>query len=81
MAIKYKMIQVPPNISVKEKEHKGNEAAVYLESVVNQMAAQGWQFYRVDPIGVELEPGCLGGLLGRKTEERVYYVITFRRQG
>ena len=54
MAIKYKMIQVPPTISVKEKEHKGTEAAVYLESVVNQMAAQGWQFYRVDSIGVEL---------------------------
>lgn len=80
MAYKYKMVQVPPAISVKQKEHQGTEAAAYMESVVNQMAEQGWEFYRVDSIGVELKPGCLAGLLGQKIIERVYYVITFRMQ-
>jgi hypothetical protein len=80
MAYKYKMVQVPPAISVKEKEHKGTEAAAYMESVVSQMAEQGWEFYRVDSIGVQLEPGCLGALFGQKTAERSYYVITFRKQ-
>jgi len=51
-----------------------------MESVVNQMAEQGWEFYRVDSIGVQLEPGCLGALLGQKAAERAYYVITFRKQ-
>jgi hypothetical protein len=56
------MVQVPPAIAVKEKEHRGTEAATYMESVVNQMAQQGWEFYRVDSIGVQLKPGCLAGV-------------------
>jgi hypothetical protein len=79
MAVQYKMVQIPPDITVQAKAHKGNEAAAYLEQVVNQYAAQGWEFYRVDPIGVEVRPGCLAGLLGAKTSEYVYYVITFRK--
>lgn len=77
---KYKMIQIPPNISVQMKAHKGNEAAAYLESVVNEYASQGWEFYRVDSIGVELQPGCFSALGGKKAESSVYYVITFRME-
>ena len=79
MNYQYKMVQVPPNIEVKSKEHKGNEAAHYMEMVVNEQAQQGGEFYRVDPIGVLVSPGCLASLFGKKTDELVYYVITFRR--
>lgn len=79
MSYVYKMVQAPPTISVKEKAHKGTEAAAYLESVVNEMAQQDWEFYRVDSIGVQLQPGCLGGLFGQKGSESLYYVITFRK--
>jgi len=76
----YKMVQVPPNISVQMKDHKGNEAAKYLEQVVNEYASEGWEFYRIDSIGVQLQPGCMGALSGKKAEERIYYVITFRME-
>jgi hypothetical protein len=75
----YKMVQIPPAISVQAKVHTGNEAAAYLESVVNELAAQGWEFLRVDAIGVQVQPGCLMSLLGQRTTETTYYVITFRR--
>ena len=75
----YKMVQIPPNISVDMKAHKGNEAAAYLEEVVNQHATDGWQFQRVDSIGVDLQPGCFGGLSGSRVENTTYYVITFRK--
>ena len=78
MAFQYKMVQVPPTISVKSKEYKGSEAATYLDDIVNQMATQGWEFYRVDPIGVQVRPGCLAGLFGQRVQERTFYVITFR---
>ncbi len=74
----YKMVQIPPNIAVEMKKHKGNEAAAYLEGVVNKYAAQGWEFYRIDSIGVALQPGCFGALGGQKEENSQYYVITFR---
>lgn len=74
----YKMVQIPPHIEVKESQHQGSEAAAYLESVVNTYAQQGWEFYRVDPIGVNVQPGCLPSLLGQKAVLVTYYVITFR---
>ena len=58
----------------------GGEAAQYLENVVNQEARQGWEFYRVDNIGVELRPGCLFALFGQKATYTNYYVVTFRRE-
>lgn len=33
----YKMIQIPPNIAVQMKAHKGNEAAAYLENVTSKV--------------------------------------------
>ena len=79
MTFEYKMVQVPPNIAVKAKEHRGNEAAVYLEDVVNRYAKDGWDFYRVDSIGVNVQPGCFAALFGSKAQSASYYVITFRR--
>lgn len=63
MKYEYKMVQVPPTIEVKAKEQKGNEAAIYLESLSNSFAEKGWEFWRIDSIGAATSPGCLGGLL------------------
>ena len=76
----YKMVQVPPNVSVTAKAHRGNEAAAYLQEVVNSHAGDGWEFQRVDSIGVNVEPGCLAGLFGQKAERSLFYVITFRKE-
>jgi hypothetical protein len=75
---KYKMVQIPPNISIQMKTHRGNEAAEYLEGVVNTYADQGWEFYRIDSVGVHQEPGCFGALTGDRARTDIYYVITFR---
>lgn len=71
----YKMIQIPPAIKV-GTEDKGNEAAAYLSQVVNKSTVEGWEFQRVDSIGVEVTPGCFNG---NKNLHTTYYVITFRR--
>jgi hypothetical protein len=78
MMFEYKMVQIPPNIAVQMKAHKGNEAAAYLESVVNKYANEGWEFQRVDSIGVQVQPGCFDALRGKKAVDSSYYVITFR---
>jgi hypothetical protein len=74
----YKMVQVPPNINVQAK-NAGNEAAVYLESIANKYSEQGWEFYRVDSVGVNVQPGCLAGAFGGKAVLSTYFVITFRK--
>ena len=75
----YKMVQIPPNISVQMKAHRGNEAAAYLEGVVNKYALEGWEFQRIDGIGVQVQPGCIDGLFGKKAQHNSYHVITFRK--
>ncbi len=76
----YRMVQVPPAIAVRAKDERGKEAAGYLESEVNKQATQGWEFYRVDTIGVVTKPGCLSSLFGAKEQYLQYYVITFRQR-
>lgn len=75
----YKMVQIPPNIQIDEGTSTKGRAAAYLEGVVNVSAAQGWEFFRVDEIGIQINPGCLGGLFGAKAQRVGYYVVTFRR--
>ena len=79
MDFEYKMIQIPPTISVEASQHKGNEAAQYMEAIANSHAEQGWEFYRVDTLSVAIPPGCLAALFGDKGSQSQYYVMTFRR--
>lgn len=79
MVYEYQMVQMPPNIVIKEKGQQGNEAAYYLQSMANQHAAQGWEFYRVDTVGIVTQPGCLASLFGARQQLIEYFVVTFRR--
>lgn len=73
----YRMEQIPPTIVVQEA--KGREAADYLQRIVNRLANDGWEFFRVDEVGVHVAPGCLGVLMGVRGETQSHYVVTFRR--
>ena len=74
----YKMVQVPPNIEVQAGQERGGEAAEYMNELVSKMAFQGWEFYRIDTLGVVKRPGCLAGLLGVGATRTEYYVVCFR---
>lgn len=74
----YRMVQIPPSITVRQAV--GNEAAFYLQRIVNEEASRGWEFMRVDTIGVNTPPGCLAGLFGGQVTTLNYYVVTFRRE-
>ena len=75
----YRMRQIPPVLDTGSTKEVGNEAATYLEQLVNSMAGQGWEFFRVDAMGVYVRAGCLGALMGKRAERVDYYVVTFRR--
>ena len=79
VVFEYRMVQIPPTITVQASQHKGDEAAQYMESIANSHAEQGWEFYRVDTLSVAIPPGCLAALFGDKGSQSQYYVVTFRR--
>lgn len=78
MRYQYRMVQLAPIVTIEHGKQKGNEAALYLQNIVDDHAKQGWEFYRIDTIGVAEKPGCLAGLFGAKATAIEYYVATFR---
>lgn len=75
----YLTVQVPPTIVVRSKDLVGNEAAQFLQTLIDSHAASGWDFYRVDTLGVLEQPGCLAAIFGAREVLRHYFVVTFRR--
>ena len=73
----YKMVQLPQTYVVK----KDTEQAIAneLNDRVNHFARNGWEFYRIDSVGVAVKPGCLASLLGTRSTMTYYNVVTFRR--
>lgn len=78
-AYTYKMVQIPPNVTVADGESRKGILADYLEDIVNKYARKGWEFWRVDELGVRVRPGCFAGLLGARSYDVKYSVITFRK--
>jgi hypothetical protein len=70
MAYQYKMTQVPDNTK---------DVASHLQTLANQETQGGWEFYRVDTIGIASNPGCLGSLFGQKESYQQHFVVTFRK--
>lgn len=59
----YRVVQIPPNVV----SQAGAPAAVrYLQQLVNFGIEKGWEFYRVDTLGIPPAQSC--------------QVVTFRRE-
>jgi len=76
MSYEYSTVSFPST----DREIGGQaQIASYLEQLVNGRASEGWEFYRVDQIGILVPPGCLAGLFGKSTEYVYTFVVIFRR--
>lgn len=78
MSYEFKMIQLPQTFVL--KQDTGKEIAVYLEKLTQEQGAQGWEFYRIDQVGVAVAPGCMGALTGVKQTMTYYNVVSFRKE-
>lgn len=77
---RYLMVQVPPNIATGYGK-TGGAAAQYLQTIVDEKANEGWEFYSIESIGVleEAGCGCLAILFRIKPTLHDTYVVVFRR--
>ncbi|NPV10439.1 MAG: hypothetical protein HPY57_01425 [Ignavibacteria bacterium] len=80
----YKVIPLPRNVTIMRKLFEArlpeDITAGYVEKIINDMAQQGWEFYRADECTIVERPGCLGSLLGRRESAYTYNMLVFRRQ-
>jgi hypothetical protein len=75
----YYMVQLPSNFAARQNTTAGNEIAGYVQDWANRLSADGWEFYRIDTMGMTETPGCLGGLFGGQATHTQYSIMTFRR--
>lgn len=50
-----------------------------LESVINHYSEQGWEFYSLEKVNIQVKPGCLGTLLGFQVTFVTFDQIVFRQ--
>jgi len=77
-AYQYKMVQSPRTF-VTTAKNRDTLAADYLESLANEYAARGWEFYAVNDMQTVTPPGCLAALFGAKEVYISYSVVVFRK--
>lgn len=75
----YYMVQIPSNFAAQQNQTSGHEIAAYVQEWANRLASEGWEFYRIDTMGMTEVPGCLGGLFGGQATHTQYSIMTFRR--
>lgn len=55
------------------------EVSKQLQDIINQHATQGWEFYTLNDVNIQVAPGCLGSLMGASTSYVAYDQVIFRR--
>jgi hypothetical protein len=79
----YKVVALPRTIAVMKKAFKETDPAAivadYVQKVISDGMAGGWEFYRIDTVNLHESAGCLGGLLGQKDTTTGFNVVTFRK--
>jgi hypothetical protein len=54
--------------------------AQQLSGVINQHAVDGWEFYQMGDVNIQINPGCLASLLGASASYIRFDQLIFRRQ-
>jgi hypothetical protein len=65
MDYRYKVV---PFIGQNRGDLSPDAVARQLEITIVESVAQGWEFYQLADVNIEVQPGCIGGLLGAKAQ-------------
>jgi hypothetical protein len=57
------------------------EVSKQLEGIVNTETRDGWEFYQLGSVDIQVSPGCLASLFGSKVSYMRYDQVIFRRPG
>ena len=71
----YKVVPFIGKVSAKQG---ASDVAQQLQGIINQHADQGWEFHTFNDVNIEVASGCLGGLLGAKSEYMRFDQLVFR---
>jgi hypothetical protein len=72
--------KVLPFIGRIKSGQTADEVSNQLEALIRQGANEGWTFHDVSSVNIEVQPGCLAGLLGAKASYIRYDMAVFKRE-
>ncbi len=56
------------------------DVSAQLENIINQYESDGWEFVQLSQVTIEVKPGCIAGLIGRRgIEYTTYDQIIFKK--
>jgi hypothetical protein len=76
MSYQYKVV---PFIGKLKSGESAEIAAQQLQSVISQNTSNGWEFVQLGDVNIEVQPGCLAGLLGQKAAYVTFDQVIFRK--
>lgn len=71
---------VVPFIGRIKSNQSANDVSAQLEDLINQYASKGWEFYQLNDVNIEVQPGCLGRLFGAKASYIQFDQVIFRSE-
>ena len=71
--------KVVPFMGTVKSGQSASTVASQLETVIAQYAVDGWDFYQLGAVNIEVKPGCIGGLLGKESDYVRYDQVIFRK--
>jgi hypothetical protein len=71
--------KVLPFIGKLKKGQGADEASKQLDAMINTFAVDGWEFYQLADVNIEVAPGCLAGILGADVSYIRFDQLVFRR--
>jgi hypothetical protein len=77
MKYQYKIV---PFIGKIKSGQGADIAAQQLESLISMYVNEGWEFVQLGDVNIEIQPGCLAGLLGQKAAYVTFDQIIFRKE-
>lgn len=72
--------RVVPFIGAIKASQSAADVSKQLEAEINNQATQGWEFWTFNDVNIQVQPGCLGALLGAKASYMAYDQLVFRRE-
>ena len=76
MRFSYKVV---PFIGQVKGAQSASDVAGQLEATISQHCEDGWELLQLADVNIEVQPGCLGALMGRKVEYVRFDQLIFRK--
>jgi hypothetical protein len=71
--------KVVPFVGKIKGSGSAGDVSAQLQSIINEVAATGWELVTMADVGIEVSPGCIGKLFGKDSDYLRYDQLIFRR--